>query len=110
MTGYDVEFYLDGNIYTSRRVEFRPIAGDRVYIKDTCYIIDYVALDLDRSTGPYYRYDKIAVSIRPYKEKHEAEKLKKLVMAVSASEFEGITCHDIDGKNWFDLRDELLGP
>lgn len=38
------------------------------------------------------------------------EQLEKLVMAVTCSPYLGITCEDIDGKNWFDLRGELLDP
>jgi len=39
----------------------------------------------------------------------ESELLLRLVSAVTASEFGGISCFDIDGHgNWFDVRDALL--
>jgi hypothetical protein len=40
----------------------------------------------------------------------DIDDLKKLVAAVTlgTSEFDGIRHNDVDGKNWFDLRDELL--
>jgi hypothetical protein len=33
--------------------------------------------------------------------------LTKLVQAVKCSEFNGLSCDDVDGKNWFDVRDEV---
>ena len=35
--------------------------------------------------------------------------LMQLANAVSASEFSGIDCDDIDGVNWFDRRKQLTG-
>jgi len=35
--------------------------------------------------------------------------LKALVLAVECKQFDGIECNDIEGKNWFDLRKELIG-
>lgn len=37
------------------------------------------------------------------------EALVRLVRAVKCKEFSGIYCDDIDGVNWFDAVDELLG-
>lgn len=36
-------------------------------------------------------------------------KLEQLIKAVASSEFEGIRCLDVDGSNWFDRRDDLVG-
>ena len=35
--------------------------------------------------------------------------LRALVLAVESKQFGGIECNDIEGKNWFDLRRELIG-
>jgi hypothetical protein len=42
----------------------------------------------------------------------ERDKLRQLVKAVAVREFLGehrIECDDINGVNWFDLRDEITG-
>lgn len=36
------------------------------------------------------------------------KRLESLVRAVSCTDYDGIMCHDVDGKNWFDMRRELL--
>lgn len=36
------------------------------------------------------------------------DRLKALIEAVKVSEFGGIHCEDVNGKNWFDERSELL--
>lgn len=41
---------------------------------------------------------------------NKVERLRKLVLAVSAGEFSGISCGDVEGKNWFDMRDEEDTP
>lgn len=41
--------------------------------------------------------------------KARIEALEKLVMAVRCSEFEGAYCEDVDGKNWFDMRNTIIG-
>jgi hypothetical protein len=33
---------------------------------------------------------------------------KQLLEAVKVSEFSGLSCDSVGGKNWFDLRDEVL--
>lgn len=35
--------------------------------------------------------------------------LERLLLAVNATAYDGTICHDVDGKNWFDRREELLG-
>jgi hypothetical protein len=35
-------------------------------------------------------------------------KQRRLLAAVKSSEFVGIWCDDVDGKNWFDLRESCL--
>jgi len=34
--------------------------------------------------------------------------LESLARSVSCSEYEGTICHDIDNKNWFDFRNDIL--
>jgi len=36
------------------------------------------------------------------------EELEKLVRAVSCGDISGLSLHDVDGKNWFDLRRDTL--
>lgn len=38
-----------------------------------------------------------------------ADALAALVAAVKCRDFDGIYCEDVDGTNWFDKREELLG-
>jgi hypothetical protein len=42
--------------------------------------------------------------------REENEMMRKLLSAVTlgSGEWEGIRHNDVDGKNWFDLRDEVL--
>jgi hypothetical protein len=37
----------------------------------------------------------------------EIARLRRLVMAVGVSDYDGIICDDVDGVNWFDRRCEL---
>lgn len=53
----------------------------------------------DQIEGSLYTFEAMCKRI---------ERLEKLVRAVTASEFKGIECHSIDGKNWFDFRRATL--
>lgn len=59
-----------------------------------------------RKSTPIIAADQAGYITIP-KEKYDL--MRKLLAAVKCGEFSGISCDDVDRKNWFDARDEALG-
>ena len=59
----------------------------------------------DRSYFDSAKRESLKISVIEYET--DALLMQQMLDAVKCSEFDGISCNDVNGKNWFDLRREL---
>ena len=81
------------------------IKKSREICKDTFAYRDWI----HDSAIHYHALRTLPVALDTIVEMRERiEKLRRLAEAVQSSEFEGVLCQDVNGKNWFDEREEYL--
>jgi len=76
---------------------------------ENCNILEMVILDQVWAANRIQEGEKAIAKVDEMQNKIKG--MEVLLSHVTASEFEGIKCNDVEGHgNWFDLRDIILTP
>ena len=96
----------DGDIHGERAAEIHRLEQELTIERGRSFVL---CLKLMEKSSEKVQLTNQLDACRPYLKDGETaadalERLSRLVNAVDCTDFYGIKCENIDGKNWFDVR------